>query len=141
VTYLGPDLVPDDEGPPIGIISRDLIPDAMAATTGCFTATTNANGGAEKNTFHSRMNFVTQYNDRPTDTLRYGTYNPANAEGVGTCGDGLDNDNDSGNLAYANLAPPPEPVIRHRSFAAQGIEGEPLLLVVYLQPMQQIGFL
>ncbi len=103
-TYLGPDLVPDDEGANVGVIPRDSIPDTMPASIGCSTATANANSAAEKNTFHARMNFANQYADRPSASSRYGTYDPTNLEGGGTCADGLDGDADSGVSGYTLTA-------------------------------------
>jgi hypothetical protein len=107
VTYLGPDLVPDDEGGNVGLIDRDLIPDTMAAAVGCSAATTAANGGPEKNLMHARHSFTTQYGDRPTDTVEYAKYDGTLSEdgaGPNSCSDGIDN-GDEGTSGYSFTDP------------------------------------
>jgi len=102
VTYLGPDLAPQDE-PDIGIIPADAVPDVIPANVLCAAAATAANAGAElTNTMHPLHDPANQYGTRPGSLGRFGTYDATNNEdggGGGDCGDGLDN-GDSGAFGY-----------------------------------------
>jgi hypothetical protein len=102
VTYLGPDLAPGDEAD-VGLVPGDAIPDIIPTSVLCGAAATAANAGVEANTMVPQHTPGNQYNDRPSTIARLGTYDATNAEGGGTCADGLDNDGDSGVAPAAGL--------------------------------------
>ena len=105
VTYLGPDLVPQDEND-VGVIPGDAIPDTVPTTVLCGAAATAANGAAElTNPMHVLHDPSNQYGDRPGSIVRFGTYDTTNTEDgiAAACNDNVDN-GDSGLQPY-NLSP------------------------------------
>jgi hypothetical protein len=106
VTYLGPDLVPQDEAD-IGLVPGDAVPDIIPTTALCNAAAVAANGALEANTMHVQHDAANQYNQRPGTTAQFGTYDATNNEDGGAggdCGDGIDN-GDSGTSPYSLTKP------------------------------------